>query len=219
VVLVAALLGTMVLAGRAAAHVEVTAEPAQAGAKDAVVTFAAEAESAAAGIRSIQVQLPAGIAPADVTLQSAPPGWSLAATADGYTVSGPPLAVGVAARYAIRVRQLPDVPTVAFKTLQNYTDGQTDRWLELPTAGGTEPDNPAPLLTLAAAAPAATTTTTTTATTAPVSSTPAGQAQPVPTSSDSGGLPAWAWVGLAVLVVAALAGGVLLLRRHSGAKT
>jgi uncharacterized protein YcnI len=215
VVVVGTLLGITLLTGRAAAHVEVRADPARAGARDAVVTFAAEAESATAGIRSLQVQLPAGIAATDVTLLSAPPGWSLSATADGYTVSGPPLAVGSEARYAIRVRQLPDAPTVAFKTLQSYTDGQTDRWLELPTAGGTEPEKPAPLLTLAAAAPAETTTA---ATPAAVTTTPAGQAQPAPTSSDSG-LPAWAWIGLGVVAVAALAAAVLLLRRRTGAKT
>lgn len=51
------LLGLVLPVGHAAAHVEVSSEPAVAGASNAVVTFVAEAESDSAGVRAIQVQL------------------------------------------------------------------------------------------------------------------------------------------------------------------
>lgn len=213
VVVVGVLAGLVLLVGPAAAHVEVSAEPARAGAKDAVITFVAEAESTTAGIRSIQVQLPQGIAPADVTWQSGPPGWSLTATADGYQVSGPALAAGQEARYAIRVRQLPDAPSVAFKTLQTYTDGRIDRWLELPGPGGGEPEKPAPLIALAPATP----TTTTAAT--PASSAPAPAQPATPAPSDRGGLSALAWVGVAVLAAVVVVAGVVVVRRRTRART
>lgn len=144
-------LGAIAFAGSAFAHVEVSAKPAQALAKDAVVTFSAEAESASAGIASVRVVLPEGIAPADVTLVSGPSGWQLTATADGYSVAGSALGVHKEAQYSIKVRQLPDAPTVAFKTLVSYSNGAVDRWIEVPSAANPDPDSPAPVLKLAAA--------------------------------------------------------------------
>lgn len=150
-----AVLATLLIgAVPAVAHVEVSVEPAQAGATDAVVSFTAEAESDTAGVSLMQVQLPEGVNPGDVTLQSGPPGWALTPTNDGYSVSGPPLQPGAEVRYAVKVKQLPDAPTVAFKTLQSYTDGTTDQWIELQTLGGPEPAHPAPIATLAGATPA-----------------------------------------------------------------
>lgn len=206
------LLGTLLPAGRAAAHVEVSAEPAMAGAAGAVVNFVAESESTTAGIRALRVQLPDGIVPADVTWASGPPGWSLTATADGYEVSGPPLPAGQDGSYVVLIRQLPDAPTVAFKTLLDYTDGRTDRWIELPDANGAEPENPAPLLTLAPAAP------TTSTTVPPASSSSAAAPVPAaatPTSSDGGGLPALVWVGLAVLAATVVMAAVVVVWRRT----
>src|SRR5574342_1400402 len=84
-------LAALLMAGVAQAHTEVEVEPAVAGAANAVVTFAAEAESPSSGIASVRVVLPAGahpdgIPPAEVTLVSAPTGWTLRPTADGYVV-------------------------------------------------------------------------------------------------------------------------------------
>jgi hypothetical protein len=146
-------LGAAALAGSAWAHVEVGAKPARALAVNAVVGFSAEAESSSAGIASIRVVLPRGIGPADVSYVSGPSGWALAATADGYTLSGKALPAHTAAAYKIKVKQLPDARTLAFKTLVTYSDGDVDRWIELPSAGDPNPDHPAPILTLEAAAP------------------------------------------------------------------
>ncbi len=174
-----ALLAMPLLVGQAAAHVEVTAEPASPGATDATITFTVEGESSTAGIQAVQVRLPDQLAPADVTWSSGPAGWSLQPTADGYTTSGPAVATGEDARYSLKVRRLPDATTMVFKTLVTYTDGTIVRWIDLPGADGTEPEHPAPVVTLAA----------------PV-------AQSVPAPSTAGGPPAVLWVGLAVLILA-----------------
>ncbi|QKW18810.1 DUF1775 domain-containing protein [Kitasatospora sp. NA04385] len=142
-------------AGTAAAHVEVESPSAQALAVDAEVAFSAEGESSTAGIADVKVVLPTGLAPADVTLVKAPDGWTLTPTADGYAVAGPALAPGAAADWTVKVRQLPDAASLVFKTLVDYSDGHTDRWIELPQ-GDTKPEHPAPTLALRPAAPGAT---------------------------------------------------------------
>ncbi len=141
-------------AGTAAAHVEVRSPTAQALAADAEVAFSAEGESSTAGITDVKVVLPAGLTPAGVTLAKAPDGWTFTPTADGFTVAGPALAPGTAADWTVRVGQLPDATSLVFKTLVDYSDGHTDRWIELPQ-GGTEPQHPAPVLALTPAAPGA----------------------------------------------------------------
>src|SRR5689334_11398561 len=99
--------GALLGALPAAAHTEVVVEPAVGGAANASVTFNAEAEWDKAGIVSVKVSLPAGIAPADVTYASGPTGWALAPDADGFVVTGPALPTGRSAKYAVKVRQLP----------------------------------------------------------------------------------------------------------------
>ncbi|MFI8461844.1 DUF1775 domain-containing protein [Kitasatospora sp. NPDC085464] len=154
-IVTAVVAGSLALAAPAFAHVEVASETARALAVNATVTFTAEAESSTAGLAEFRVVLPEGITPADVTLADAPQGWTLAVTADGYTVGGPALPQGKDAVYRITVKQLPDARQLVFKTLETYGDGHIDRWIELPE-GGTEPQHPAPTLKLAAAAPGAT---------------------------------------------------------------
>jgi hypothetical protein len=151
---VAALAGALALAGPAFAHVEVESATPQALAVDAVVSFNAEGESPTAGIKQVRVVLPAGLAPGDVSLVDAPRGWQLSAASDGYQVAGPALAPGKNAAYKIKVRQLPDARQLVFKSVVTYTDGQVDRWIELPQ-GGAEPQHPASVLKLTAAAPGA----------------------------------------------------------------
>jgi periplasmic copper chaperone A len=52
--------------------------------------------------------------------------------------------------FPVSLGTLPEVEQIAFPTLQTYSDGEVVRWIELPTEG-TEPANPAPVLTLSAA--------------------------------------------------------------------
>ncbi|MGP4052917.1 DUF1775 domain-containing protein [Streptomyces sp. 2A115] len=150
----AALTVTLALAAPAAAHAEVGADAPQALAENVTLTFVSEAESDSAGFTELRVVLPEGIAPGDVTPAGAPKDWELKTTADGYTVSGPALRTGVDAKHKIKIRQLPDVREIAFKTVETYSDGTLSRWIELPT-GGEEPEQPAPALKLKAAAPGA----------------------------------------------------------------
>ncbi|WP_328929100.1 DUF1775 domain-containing protein [Streptomyces sp. NBC_00190] len=143
-----------VTAGPAAAHAEVTASDSRALAENVTLSFTSEAESDTAGITELRVVLPKGITPDAVTLKEAPKEWKLTATPDGYSVGGTALASGTDAEYSITVRQLPDEKSLAFKTLETYSDGKISRWIEVPT-DGQKVDNPAPVLELKAAAPGA----------------------------------------------------------------
>ena len=65
--------------------------------------------------------------------------------------------------FAISADPLPQgVSTLAFKTIQTYSNGDVVRWIDLPQPGQPPPDHPAPVLklttaTATAAAPAETT--------------------------------------------------------------
>lgn len=155
-----ALAVTVALAGPAAAHADVEAEGARALAQNVELTFSAESESSSAGITKLEVILPEGITPADITYKegSGPDGWKFAPTERGYTVSGEKLPVGEDVEYVVTVRQLPDVKSLAFKTLQSYSDGKIDRWIELEeeeSGDGHGHGHPAPRLDLKAAEPGA----------------------------------------------------------------
>ncbi|ARE78749.1 hypothetical protein B6R96_04265 [Streptomyces sp. Sge12] len=143
-----------VAAGPAAAHAEVTASDPRALAENVTLSFTSEAESETGGIAELRVVLPTGIGPDAVTLKDAPKEWKLTATPDGYVIGGPALATGTDAEYSVTVRQLPDEKSLAFKTLETYSDGKVSRWIEVPT-NGEKVDNPAPVLELKAAAPGA----------------------------------------------------------------
>jgi hypothetical protein len=196
-----------VWAAPAVAHVEVSADKTLAGATDVTLTFTAESESTSAGVVSMQVVLPAGIAPADVTYVSGPKGWKFTRNADGYTVGGPALAVGKEFSYKVKIAKLPtDADTISFKTLEKYSDGEVDRWIEIPTPGGDEPDNPAPTLELTGATSSAPPTTSPPA--------PAPTTATTPTTASGGsGTSAWLWILLAV-VLAAIVGALLWARRR-----
>ena len=201
-------------AAPAAAHVEASVDPgAQAGAGPVTVTFSAAAESSSAGIASIRALLPAGIPPESVSLASGPAGWALTPTTDGYDITGPPLAPGTDAEFAITIEELPsDATVLVFKTLVRYTDGAEDAWIEEPTTDNPEPQNPAPAITVAPAA-APTTTPSPSASPATTSSVAATTASTTPQASaaDEDGTPAWPWILGAVLVVA-VAGGLVYRR-------
>lgn len=201
------------LAVPAWAHVEVSADNPQAGARNVTVTFDGEAESNTAGIASEQVVLPAGIKPSDVTLAKAPAGWTLTATADGFTVAGKALPVGEDATFSVVIAQLPsDATELVFKTLETYGDGSISRWIEIPEAGKPEPENPAPVLKLQpAAAPAATTA----APTTPAAATTPASSSSAPVAAATTGSAAGWWIAAAVVVVlAAIAAWLLLARRR-----
>ncbi|WP_276322873.1 DUF1775 domain-containing protein [Streptomyces sp. F001] len=96
-----------------------------------MLTFSAASESGSAGIDKLGVVLPDGTTADDLTYKEGPEGWKPAPASWGYTVSGPKLDVGEDAEYVVVVRQLPDAKKLVFKTLQSYSDGRVDRWIEL----------------------------------------------------------------------------------------
>jgi LPXTG-motif cell wall-anchored protein len=210
------------LAGPAFAHVEVSADKTQAGATDVTLTFNGEAENPKAGIRSERVVLPTGIAPAEVTLVSAPAGWKFTSAADGFTVAGKALKVGTDAVWKVRIAKLPDGQTrLSFKTLETYGNGDISRWIEIQLPGQDEPDNPAPLLTLKPGAVPGTAVPSGAASSFPATE-PSATAPltartqpPVTTSSSSSTW--WIWVVVVALVV--VAGGLFVLRRRRSSDT
>jgi hypothetical protein len=210
-------LGAVALAGQAWAHVEVSAQPARALATDSVISFSAEAESGSAGIASVRVVLPQGIVPADVSYVAGPSGWTLAATSDGFTVSGKALAVHTDAAYKIKVKQLPDAPSIAFKTLVTYSNGDVDRWIEIPSASNPNPEHPAPVLKLAAAAsPTQASAVSPTPSVSPSAQSSSGTPEAVAPASSS--MSAGSWILLTALVVVALVVGFLLVRRRAATR-
>jgi len=136
--------------GPAAAHVEVSAEgSARAGTGPVTLRFHAESESSSAGITGVRTRLPEGIAPEDVALADGPEGWELTPTADGFELSGPGLPAGEDAEYSLTVELLPTNPTeLVFPTIQVYSDGTEDAWIEPITDDVPEPEKPAPVLTV-----------------------------------------------------------------------
>lgn len=226
----AALALAVATAGPAAAHAEVEAEGARALDQNVALTFTAESESASAGISKLEVVLPEGITPRDVTYEKGPKGWKFAPTGRGYTVSGPKLAAGEDVEHVVVVRQLPDVKELVFKTLQSYSDGRIDRWIQLEEEAegdGHGHGHPAPRLKLKAPAPGAETVNPgpTEEPASPAAPTPTApderadrsSARPVAKGKQDDGMPAAAplGVGAAVLVLGG-AGAWWLRNRRSG---
>ncbi len=151
-------------------------------------------------------------------------------------MSGPALGTGKDAAYSVTVRQLPDAKSLAFKTLQSYSDGQLDRWIELEKSSGGGHSHSAPILELKAAAPGAkpvgpspstspsTGPTAEPSTAAPSAATPSATASvddkagdnAAAQTSDGGSSPVLP-IALGVVVLAALAGGAWWWKRRSAA--
>jgi hypothetical protein len=211
---VVGLAAVLLFASPAWAHTEIEIDNPQGGATNVTMTVNAEAENDSAGIRSVQMQLPAGITPAQVTLSSGPAGWTLTPDAQGFTVTGTPLPVKTDAKFVVKLAQLPPAGGIlTFKTLVTYTDGKVDRWIEEPTTGNPSPQNPAPQVSIKPGAvttsPSATPSATVSPTTAPTSA----AATPKSASSTS---PVWLIV-IALVVLAALGTAGLLWRRRRSA--
>ena len=144
------------LALPAMAHVVVEAQPGSPGATDATLKITAAAESSTAGISKVDVTADPAIPADQVTLTSGPSGWTVSAgSSGGFAIGGPALAKGEDAVISLKVKQLPSAPQVVFKVLQTYSDGDVERWIELPGPDGKEPDKPAPIVKLSAGAPSA----------------------------------------------------------------
>jgi uncharacterized protein YcnI len=215
-VVAAVIVGT---AAPALAHVKVSADKPQAGATDVTVQFDAEAESDAAGAKQLQVVLPEGIAPTDVSYVSGPAGWTLTTTADGYTVGGAALKVHQGVTYRVKIAKLPATATsLAFKTVVTYGNNEADRWIEIQQPGQAEPPHPAPVLALqpAAAVPSSAPPSAAPSSPAPSTAAPSAATTPAAATKSSGSSSALWWIlGAVVLVLVLGGGGYWLLRRRA----
>jgi uncharacterized protein YcnI len=143
-------------AGTAAAHVTANAPGAQQGGSS-VVTFQVPTESETASTTALTVTLP--------NLKSARTepiaGWTAKvdhndkseATAVTWTAEpgAPGVGPGQFQRFAISVGPLPTEGKVDFPAKQTYSDGTVVSWDQPMGSDGSEPEHPAPTLTLAAA--------------------------------------------------------------------
>jgi uncharacterized protein len=166
------LLAVFALAVPASAHVTVSAPGAERGGSDQEITFRVPVEKDVATI-ALRVQFPTATPIASVDVKSMP-GWTYTIRSDklakpiktddgevtsavsqiSWQANGRGLGPGEYGEFTILAGQLPDAPIVTFRVLQMYADGSTVAWNQVPAPGSTaEPENPAPVLTLAAAAP------------------------------------------------------------------
>lgn len=140
--------------GLASAHVTVVAPGAEQGGYT-VLTFRVPTESDTAGTTAVSVGLP-GLKSA----RTEPlPGWSATIEKDPETqlatgvtwTADPGVAVdpGEFQQFVLSAGPLPDEAEVSFPAVQTYSDGEVVAWDQL-TTGDTEPERPAPSLTLAA---------------------------------------------------------------------
>ncbi|MEV0296665.1 YcnI family protein [Nocardia sp. NPDC050710] len=151
-----AAIGLVLLSGgTAAAHVTADAPGAQQG-KYSVVTFRVPTESETASTTALTVTLP--------NVKSARtepiPGWSAKvdrndkSEAVAVTWTADPGAPGVGPgqfqRFAISLGPLPKQDTVSFPAKQTYSDGKVVAWDQPIGPDGTEPEHPAPTVTLLA---------------------------------------------------------------------
>ena len=153
ILVVGAAIAWVGLAAPAWAHVEMEAVPGAPGATDATLKVTAEAESTTAGMTKVDVTADPAIPADQVTLADGPPGWTVTpGSQGGFAIGGPALPNGEDATISLKVKQLPNAPQVVFKVLQTYSDGEIDRWIEVPGPDGKEPDKPAPIVKLSAGA-------------------------------------------------------------------
>lgn len=199
-----------VAASTAFAHVTVNPKTATAGSYTAL-TFRVPTESDTASTVSIAVTLPTDHPFPSVSARQMP-GWTATMTkvtldppvTEGrFTLEeavstvtwtaddGVGIKPGEFAEFALSVGPVPDVPAITFPSAQTYSDGTVVDWDEISDDGGSEPEHPAPVLTVAAADAAP-------------SSAATDGAGPDPSSSGTTDTTAQV-LGLAALILAAIA--------------
>ena len=225
--------GAALLAGATPALAHVTAQPGQAEQGDyAVVSLRVPTESDTAGTVKLQVTLP--IDTPITSVRTTPrPGWTATMTkvslnppieSHGRTITeavgtvtwtadpGTRIGPGEFVDFPLSLGPLPEVDQLVLPAVQTYDDGEVVAWDQPPATDGSEPERPAPAVTLspAGAAPGDPAPQPV-AVTAPQ---PATTAQADPTAR---------WLGGTGLLLGALglglgAGGLLRSRRGSAAE-
>ncbi|MEU5525628.1 YcnI family protein [Micromonospora chersina] len=218
------------LAGPASAHVSVNPTEAKQGGYGRFA-FRVPNESDTASTTKVEVNLPEN-APVGSVSTMPVPGWTV--TVEKRKVD-PPIEVhgsqlteavskltwtaapnggvkpGEFQEFPVSMGPLPQTDRMVFKVLQTYSDGNISRWIEEPTPGGEEPENPAPVLTLTAASASA----------SPVASAPAAAADDDDDDADTGAATAFGVAGLVAGLAGLVLGGLAFLRtrREPAAKS
>jgi uncharacterized protein YcnI len=158
----------------AGAHVSVTSDGGARHGGFAELALRVPNESDTASTVSVQVAFPAEAPIAEVSVLPHP-GWTYrvtrsalatpvpdehggqlteAVTMIDWTAAGPDTAIkpGEYEVFRMSAGPLPETDRLVFKVVQGYGDGQQVRWIDPPTADGSEPEHPAPVLQLAGSA-------------------------------------------------------------------
>ena len=231
---------TLLVAGPASAHITVGADDAHQGASDSVLTFRVPNEEDGASTVKVAISFPKATPLASVK-PSPTPGWTISTTTakfgtpittdDGtltegvsqvvYTASGPSAGIpaGQFGSFQILVGPLPKQATsLSFPTVQTYSNGKVESWIQPVTDPAHEPDNPAPTLRLSAAEAGAADASPSSAAASPASAASVVAApaiSPASTSNQDDTSRTLAVTALVVAVIGVLAGaaGVVLGRR------
>jgi periplasmic copper chaperone A len=168
-VLAAAGIALVAAAGPAWAHVKVEPESAPKG-SDAVLAFVVPNEKDPQTTTKVVVQFPTDHPIAEALIEPIA-GWTAVATEmtvttpiqtdNGpvttavkqvtWTATGKGIAVGDFQEFRVSVGLPDDADSLAFPTIQTYSDGSQVNWIQVSPAGGPEPDLPEPVLTLTTA--------------------------------------------------------------------
>ncbi|MFG2933018.1 YcnI family copper-binding membrane protein [Streptomyces achromogenes] len=166
--------GSAVLAPSVPAFAHVTVQPEGTAAKGgyAVVDVKVPNERDDASTTKVEISLPADHPIASVMPQPVP-GWKATVTKSKldkpltmhgekideavskvtWTADGKGIEPGFFQKFPLSLGALPEnTDQLVFKALQTYSDKEVVRWIEVPQEGQDEPENPAPVLKLAAAA-------------------------------------------------------------------
>ncbi|MFJ4772676.1 YcnI family protein [Streptomyces uncialis] len=161
----------VVLSSPAFAHVSVQPEGEAAKGGYATIGFKVPNERDDASTTKLEVTFPSGQPLASVLPQPVP-GWKAvvtkgkldkplkihgneiteAVTKVTWTADGKGVEPGFFQRFPVSVGQLPETgDELVFKAVQTYSNKEVVRWIEIPEAGGEEPQYPAPVLALSEA--------------------------------------------------------------------
>ncbi|WP_037674773.1 YcnI family protein [Streptomyces griseus] len=161
----------LVLSAPAFAHVSVQPEGTAAKGGYAVVDFKVPNERDDASTTKLEVTLPTDHPLASVMPQPVD-GWKVvvtrsklakpieshgkkiseAVTKVTWTATGKGIEPGYFQKFPLSIGALPeDTDELVFKAIQTYDNKEVVRWIEVPEDGAEEPENPAPVLALAAA--------------------------------------------------------------------
>lgn len=220
---VAGLAGGLVLAAPAAAHVTVNPKQADPGSY-ARVAFRVPTESDTASTTKLQVYLPTGTPIGSVSVMPVT-GWT--ATVHHKKLDKPlkgeggditkvvsditwkadkaaAIKPGQFQEFPVSLGPLPKSGSLTFKALQTYSDGSVVRWIQSST-GDTEPEHPAPVLTIGASAAPSTTA---------EAATGAHAADSGDSDGSAGTALTVAIIGLIVGALGLVLGGLAYLRSH-----